>query len=130
MEHNARPSLLAAVDELRRAAVALDDEPGAIDSLGLALRHAMVAVENELGSGGSRGGSLGSLGTAEPRLIPALERIEVDLAGMLVLLWQGRTSAGPINGPAIAEVVRRMESTANQVLGVLHESMRAVGTSG
>lgn len=114
----AAPSLLMAADELRTAA-ARPSAPGA--DTRMALRHAVLAVEHQLGGG--RTGALGDLAMMEPRLIPRLERIEAGLAAALVVLW--KTSA---DRTLPAGLPRRLEGLANEILEVLHESVRPIGS--
>ena len=124
----ARPSLLEAAEALRAAAAASDRGDPASDVVQAALRNAVLVVEHELGSprGGGKG-SLESVAALEPRLIPAMERIEAELAELLVLLWQSRRGEGAPK-PELKLVSQRLARLADRIQAVLHESTRAVGS--
>ena len=87
-----------------------------------ALRSAMLAVEGELVRGEDGATAL------EPRLIPAVNRIQADLSALLMQLWEGsQTAAHP---ETFTLLPRQLERMADRILDLLHEAATPVGTAG
>ena len=125
------PSLLACAVELRLAVDALD-AGGPLSELHAAIRRAMTAVERELGGTSGGNGLLANVATTEPRLRPAIERLEVGLAEMLIALWETKRGTPDTSTPVpdLVPVARRLRRLADQAVDLLHQSMLPLGGGG
>lgn len=81
----AQGSLLRASDQL---AAAIGDAGGAPAAVRAALRDAIIAVESRIQGIAASDGIAEGIVRDEPRLLPALERIEADLARLLLDSWE------------------------------------------
>lgn len=123
------PSLFHAAD-LLDAALAVDrTDPGWYAAVRAALRKCTIAVEYQLDNLASRDG-LGSFASEEPRLGIALERLEGELAELLLAFWTASSPAGA-PGPAFLPRVRKMSSMLRQAAGhefdFVHEAFNPTG---
>jgi hypothetical protein len=88
------------------------------------VRASIVAVERHLDTTHGEAGLEGDIVREEPRLIPAIERLQTDLARLLVELWEADRLT-PADTPRfvtrlgkLAELVR---AVGNQEFSLLHE---------
>jgi hypothetical protein len=123
-----RPSVAVAVEELRNLAAASCGLESA-RAVKLALRNAVIAVEQELGAAERSAGVFQRTPWMEPRLIHAMERVEADVTEVLLLLWRSRADLVGAS-PDLEEIVHRLDRLVGRMLALLHESLRPVGTSG
>lgn len=123
-------SLYRAAQELERAVRAADGGAEWYAAVRGALRRCILAVETRLDSLVGPGGMEAEIVRNEPRLIPALDRLEAALAALLVEFWE--TKGQP---PSIASAdTGRLEDLLQQVLEIagneymlVHEAFNAPG---
>jgi len=116
-----RTSLLEAASRLRQASANRTSPDWLRDTRG-AVRTAMIAVEETLNAllGAN---SLGNEIVAdEPRLLPAIEKLEADLASMLVALWRmPATAAGAGDGATLARLAGQLQTVGDELFNLVHE---------
>ncbi|MCC6382291.1 MAG: hypothetical protein IT304_07265 [Dehalococcoidia bacterium] len=103
----AQTSLLRASDQLGAALARAGDSPVAARA---ALRDAIIAVESRIQSIAAADGIADSVGRDEPRLLPALEHIEADLARLLLDSWEATAVS-----PAAELFTARLETLADEM---------------
>ena len=109
-----RVSLFEAAQRLREAASLPSTSENWLAEAQAAVRHCTFAVEAALDNLTATDGLRGEVQFREPRLIPALERLEAAMATMLLEFWQAKTRR------ATPEFVQR--------LGLLAVALRAAAT--
>lgn len=129
----ARPlaeSLFRAAERLEHA-VALARTGGAwFREAHAAIRAATLAVEKRLDDFGGPEGYAGDIVSEEPRLLPDLERLEAELARLLLEAW----SARPAGMKPTRDLVKRLASLAAEMrrvasveFALVHEAMNPPG---
>ncbi len=123
------PSLFHAADLLDDALAADPADPEWYTAIRAALRKCTLSVEYQLDNLAS-GDGLGSLASEEPRLGPALERLERELAELLLAFWSC-ASPGGLPAPGFADRVRRTSSmlrhAAAREFDFVHEALNPTG---
>ncbi|HEY4668324.1 MAG TPA: hypothetical protein VIH05_00965 [Tepidiformaceae bacterium] len=123
------PSLFHAADLLDDALAADSADPAWYTAVRAALRKCTLAVEYQLDNLAS-GDGLGSLASEEPRLGPALERLERELAELLLAFWRC-ASPGGLPAPGFAQRARKMSSMLRQAAArefdFVHEAFNPTG---
>ena len=109
-------SLSNAAAELRRAS----EGPVSAQWLGAArgaVRAAAVAVEQELGALAASDGLSNKITDDEPRLLPALQKLQATLSATLVELWEVRDAGSD----ELASLGKRVQGLAEQTFSLIHE---------
>lgn len=123
------PSLFHAADVLDAALAEDPAAPGWYAAVRSALRKCTLAVEYQLDNLVSQDG-LGAFASEEPRLGPALDRLERELAALLLLVWTSAPSEGGPT-PQFAQRLRKMSSMLRQAAAhefdFVHEAFNPTG---
>ena len=85
-------SLLHATEELDRAIARPSSTDRWHDEVHQALRSCVLALEARLDDMSGRGGMEDQVGRDAPQLLPALERLEADLARALIEAWEAKAT--------------------------------------
>jgi len=124
------PSLFNAAELLDRTVAADPADPGWYASVRAALRKCTLAVEYQLDNLASQEG-LGSFATEEPRLGPALGRLERELAALLLLVWNAALADGRPT-PEFLDRLRAMSAMLRQAgaheFDFVHDAFNPTGT--
>ncbi len=128
--HRLEGSLFRAADALASAIDAPPDAPAWDAGIRAALRRATLAVEARLDSLLAADGTATEIALNEPRLLPALDRLEGALAGLLVDVWEARgqpSALGPGFIARLARLVDEMRHIAGSEYALVLESLNATG---
>lgn len=117
----AQASLLRASDQLAASLHAGGGSPAAARA---ALRDAIIAVESRIQSIAAADGIADSIGRDEPRLLPALEHIEADLARLLLDSWEATavSPAADLFGVRLQTLAAEMRRVADSEYAILAEA--------
>src|SRR3990172_4881253 len=114
-------SLFRAAERLEHAVALAASDGEWFREAHAAIRAATLAVEQRLDDFAGPEGFAGDIASEEPRLLPNLERLEVELARLLVEAWSARP-ADMAPTPALA---RRLSDLAADMRRVASEGFRS-----
>lgn len=129
----ARPreeSLFRAVQELEQAIAAPNGGEEWYAHVRAALRRCILAVETRLDSLIGPGGMEAQITRNEPRLIPALDKLEAALASLLVEFWETKGQPSSIATAGIGrleDLLRQVREIAGNEYMLVHEAFNAPG---
>lgn len=95
------------------------------------IRAATLAVEQRLDDFAGPEGYAEDIATEEPRLLPELERLEAELATLLVEAWSARPAAmtpSPALVRCLSNLAADMRRVASDEFALVHESLNPPGS--
>jgi hypothetical protein len=126
---NPEPSLFSTADLLDQAVSSDPASPGWYAGVHSALRKSTLAVEYQLDNLASQDG-LGAFATEEPRLGPALDRLEQEFAALLLQVWSAEHSTGQPSPDFVARlksVSSMLRKTGAHEFDFVHDAYNPTG---
>lgn len=117
------PSLRVAAARLRALGQQGPGAPTWLDDTRQAVREAVTAVEAEIDAVTGADGFGQQIASEEPRLIHAIEDLEVRLAAALVELWRLKDADPEATKPRAALLARDLEDIAARGFAIAYESL-------
>lgn len=127
-ERMRQESMFAAARLLEEAVAVPRGEASWYGGVRAALRACTVAVEARLDNVTGAGGQ--ALRTQEPRLLPALERLEAALAQLLVEFWAAKGDVHELaydHDARLSQLVEAMRAVAGDEFALVHEVFNEPG---